>query len=187
MQPHDFIDVFIQPLEELGLEYMVTGSVAAIFYGEPRLTHDIDLVLVLSPKDVEPFCDRFDLEHYYCPPQDVILIELKRSHNAHFNLLHHQTGLKADCYLFTGDELHSWALANRRRVSLARDVKIYLAPCEYVIIRKVQYFKEGGSQKHLADVEAILGSSADQIDRAFLLEELSKRHLATFLPDGDRE
>ena len=37
-------------LETSGFEYLVTGSIASIVYGEPRLTHDIDLVLHLLPQ-----------------------------------------------------------------------------------------------------------------------------------------
>lgn len=30
---------------------MVTGGLAAILYGEPRLTNDVDLVIRLAPSD----------------------------------------------------------------------------------------------------------------------------------------
>ena len=43
---------FLEPLERLGLPYCVTGSVAASVYGEPRLTADVDIVLVLAAKDI---------------------------------------------------------------------------------------------------------------------------------------
>ena len=92
MRPHDFIEVFVSPLEELGVEYMITGSIAAIFYGEPRLTHDIDLVVILRQSHIESLCDRFSINEYYCPPPDVLRVELGRSHNAHFNLIHHDSG-----------------------------------------------------------------------------------------------
>jgi len=29
----------------------------------------------------------------------------------------------------------------------------YAAPPEYVILRKLQYFREGGSEKHLLDIK----------------------------------
>lgn len=38
---------FITRLERLGLPYFVTGSAAGIAYGEPRMTHDIDIVVAL--------------------------------------------------------------------------------------------------------------------------------------------
>ncbi len=43
---------FLEPLEALGLPYCITGSVAASVYGEPRLTADIDVVLLLKSGDI---------------------------------------------------------------------------------------------------------------------------------------
>jgi hypothetical protein len=48
MQEAELFLVFIRPLNDLGIPYMVTGSVAAMLYGEPRLTHDVDLVLQIK-------------------------------------------------------------------------------------------------------------------------------------------
>jgi hypothetical protein len=135
---------------------MVTGSVAAIFYGEPRLTHDIDMVLFFSPDQIPQFLTAFPERDFYCPPEEVITLELKRTEHAHFNLIHHKSGLKADCYPNTGDKLELWAYENRTRAETSKDLSIWLAPPEYVIIRKMQYFREGKSQKHLKDIQAIL-------------------------------
>jgi hypothetical protein len=40
--------LFVRPLQLAGIRYIVTGSVASIFYGEPRLTLDVDLVVFLN-------------------------------------------------------------------------------------------------------------------------------------------
>ena len=42
--PEPFL-IFTRTLNELGIRYMVSGSVAAIYYGEPRLTNDVDIIL----------------------------------------------------------------------------------------------------------------------------------------------
>lgn len=52
MPAPDPLALFIEPLERLALRYCVTGSVAASVYGEPRLTADIDIVLVLRLPDI---------------------------------------------------------------------------------------------------------------------------------------
>ena len=36
------IALFVRPLNECGISYLVTGGVASIVYGEPRFTRDID-------------------------------------------------------------------------------------------------------------------------------------------------
>jgi hypothetical protein len=48
----DLFLLFLRPLNRAGIRYMIGGSVAAIFYGEPRLTHDVDIVVVLTAPDI---------------------------------------------------------------------------------------------------------------------------------------
>jgi hypothetical protein len=48
-EPEPFL-VFVDKIAELGVPYMVTGSVAALLYGEPRLTHDVDVVVDLASR-----------------------------------------------------------------------------------------------------------------------------------------
>ncbi|MEM6821370.1 MAG: hypothetical protein AAF558_05460 [Verrucomicrobiota bacterium] len=50
--------VFLQPLAESGLRYMATGSFAVSIYGEPRMTHDIGIVLHLKDTDLNPLDER---------------------------------------------------------------------------------------------------------------------------------
>jgi hypothetical protein len=56
--------------------------------------------------------------------------------------------------------------------------EFWLAPVEYVILRKLEYYREGGSEKHLRDISGILVLSSDQIDHK-VLEERIKDMLLT--------
>src|SRR6266704_6058756 len=109
---------FLEPLERLGLPYCVTGSVAASVYGEPRLTADIDVVLLMKARDVARLRTAFPDAEYYVPPEETLLVEISRSSRGAFNLIHHVTQFKADIYLAASDPLHAWALKRRRRISL---------------------------------------------------------------------
>ena len=90
--------VFLEPLNRAAIPYMVTGSVASLVYGEPRLTHDVDLVVELNISRAGEFAGLFPMEQFYCPPEEVIRIEALRETRGHFNLIHHATGFKADIY-----------------------------------------------------------------------------------------
>ncbi len=48
MRELSLFELFTDPLNRIGIRYMITGAVASIIYGEPRLTHDIDLVVELK-------------------------------------------------------------------------------------------------------------------------------------------
>lgn len=148
---------------------MITGAAAAILYGEPRMTLDLDLVINVQKNDISTLGKEFPPEAFYLPPEEVLYVEISRPQRGHFNIIHHESGLRADIYLMGNDPLHHWGMQHRR--SLAIDSKTaWIAPPEYVIVRKLQYFQEGQSQKHLRDVQSMLEVSKEQID----LEQLEK-------------
>ena len=99
MQDPDFISLFVAPLESVGINYMITGSVASSVYGEPRNTLDIDLVVLIQPDQIPLLPQLFPENDFYLPPSDVVAIESRREAHGHFNIIHHHTGLKADIYL----------------------------------------------------------------------------------------
>jgi len=170
-----WIELFVAPLEVLGLPYMVTGSVASMIYGEPRLTLDVDVVLALDGDRAAALLSAFPESAFYRPPLEVVQAECAREARGHFNLIHHETGMKADVYLAARDELHHWGLAHRRRIRFGEG-ELALAPPEYVILRKLEFWREGGSEKHLRDVRAMLAVDPD-LDRSFLDVELRRRGL----------
>ena len=163
MQEHDPVLIFVRRLNRLQGSYMVTGSTACIAYGVPRLTNDIDLVVEIERKQIGFLSLAFPDDEFYCPPPEVIGVEIGRPRRGHFNLIHLASGLKADCYTMGDDPLHRWGMAGRRRIEIAGE-PVFLAPPEYVILRKLEYFREGGSEKHLRDIRGILDVSGDALD-----------------------
>jgi len=155
--------IFTSRLNEFGVRYMVTGAVAIVIYGEPRLTHDIDLVVDLKREDAEKIVQAFPSEEFYCPPIEVINLEIDRPLRGHFNLIHYETGFKADIYTLGQDELHHWAMANRKSFQMEEE-PIWVAPSEYVIVRKLEYYREGGSVKHLTDIANMIEISSEHIN-----------------------
>lgn len=174
-EPELFL-LFVRPLNRAGIRYIVSGSVAAIFYGEPRLTHDVDCVVFLNGNDIEKLFSAFPEKEFYVPPREVILSEITRERNGHFNIIHHDTIFKADLYPTGRDEFNAWAFRNKREVEFEGE-KIILAPPEYVIVRKLEYFREGKSEKHLRDIRAMLAVSGEQLNRTELNEWIQRLNL----------
>jgi hypothetical protein len=150
---------------------MVSGSTAAIVYGEPRLTNDVDLIVVLDRAHMGPLRDAFPPDEFYCPPGEEIAVERARDQRGHFNIIHLETGFKADVYLAGRDPLHAWGFAGARTLDIEGE-SLVVAPPEYVIVRKLEYFREGRSEKHLRDIRSILDNSSDLIDLAELQEKV---------------
>jgi hypothetical protein len=178
MREPDLIELFAQPLQHAAIRYLISGSVAAMLYGEPRVTHDIDFVVFLRADDAPRLAAIFPAPQFYVPPATVILMEVARESRGHFNVVHAESGLKADFYLAGRDDLHAWAFRNARKYSVGENV-ISLAPPEYVIVRKLEYHREGGSEKHLRDIRAMLAVSGELLDRAALQDWIARLNLST--------
>ncbi len=174
----DLIELFALPLNQAGIRYLVSGSVAAMLYGEPRVTLDIDFVVLLRDEDIHRLEMIFPSSQFYVPPPTVIRQEIAREQRGHFNLIHAEFGLKADFYTAGRDELHAWAFRHARHYEISGNV-IVVAPPEYVILRKLEYYREGGSEKHLRDIRAILAVSGDLLDHGALQDWLSRLGLAS--------
>jgi len=166
MAAQDEISLFVERLNAVGAQYMVTGATAAILYGQPRVTNDIDVVLALGDEHVSSLFRAFPASDFYVPPESVIRAERARALRGHFNIIHQESGYKADVYLTGDDPMHAWALPLRRRMEWTDSISIDVAPPEYVILRKLEFFREGGSSKHTADIGTILGTT--EVDLAVL-------------------
>ncbi len=162
---------FTRPLEQLALPYCITGSVAASVYGEPRLTADIDIVLLLRGSDITALRSVFPESEYYVPPDETLRLEASRNSRGMFNLIHHATQFKADIYLALRDRLHAWALEHRRRIDLDSE-STWIAPPEYVIVRKLEFYREGEQDKHVRDIRYMLAATA--VDSQFIETEVER-------------
>jgi hypothetical protein len=176
-EPELFL-LFVRPLNRAKIRYVVSGSVAAIFYGEPRLTHDVDFVVFLNANDIQHLIEAFPSEDFYLPPIETMLAEMSRVDHGHFNLIHRDTGFKADFYPTGRDELNMLAFRDKRTVEFEGE-NVTLAPPEYVILRKLEYYREGQAEKHLRDIRAMLAVSGEQLDRPVLNEWIQRRGLET--------
>ncbi|HMO64692.1 MAG TPA: nucleotidyl transferase AbiEii/AbiGii toxin family protein [Verrucomicrobiota bacterium] len=174
MPEADLLSLFAAPLNRLGAPYFVGGSVASMLYGEPRVTHDIDLVVELRSADLPGLAAAFPAPEFYLPPVAVIALELTREQRGHFNAIHVPTGLKADFYPAGRDPLHAWAFPRRRQFD-CEGIRLPVAPPEYVILRKLEYLREGGSEKHVRDIRGMLAVAAAEIDRIALEEWILRR------------
>jgi hypothetical protein len=181
METNDLFAIYCRPLNKAGLVYMATGSVACMIYGIPRFTHDLDLVIELKNEQIANLVRLFPPTEFYCPPVEVIRMEAFRATRGHFNLIHHDSGFKADVYLHNEDALQAWGLQERRFIEVDKEDAVWIAPPEYVILRKLEFFREGQSEKHILDIRGIQEVSGDLLRTQILKDWAAKRGLMSEL------
>ena len=101
----------VQVLGDNGIDYMVTGSVASSLQGEPRATHDIDLVVSIRPEDVKALVQAFPPPDYFLS-EDAILDAIRG--RSMFNLLSLNDGDKVDFWLLTEDAFDRGRFGRKR-------------------------------------------------------------------------
>lgn len=167
MDSPDLLELLVAPLHEAKLPYLIVGSVASIHYGEPRYTADVDLAINLPIPRVAKLQEIFPEPDFYCPPLEVLTVEVQRQERAHFNVIHVPSGLKADFYPCRQQPYFQWAEANRRSLEV-NGRSWWFAPPEYVILWKLIFFREGHSEKHLRDIYSMRMVQGDRLDHAIL-------------------
>jgi hypothetical protein len=161
----DWLFGFIDPLERAGIPYAIVGSVASSVYGEPRVTNDVDVVIQISRTDAAKLASAFPADAFYVPPTEVIEVEVSRSHGGHINVIALESMVKADLYPLDSREA-DWFAGRRSREIAGR--LLWFARPEAVIVSKLRFYREGGSEKHLRDIRSMLAVSGDEIDRALI-------------------
>ena len=167
MEQDELLRRAVETLERLNLTYLVTGSMATILYGEPRFTNDIDIVVQLNPNRVADFVQAFPSDEFYLDDERIRQAIESRGQ---FNIIHPASGLKVDVIIPEMDEFDRSRFARARRVRPAKDYEATFASAEDVIVKKLQFYADGGSDKHLRDIASVLRISRSEIDRDYVSE-----------------
>lgn len=155
----------MEVLERLHIPYLVTGSVASMAYGEPRLTNDIDIVAEIRFEQIRELMAAFPEPEFYVS-EDMIREALGTL--GQFNIIHPASGLKIDVIIRRHTPFDTSRFGRKKRLRPAEEFEADFAAPEDVILKKMEYYKEGGSEKHLRDITGILRVSGVDVDRPYI-------------------
>lgn len=165
MEQSELLAYVANAFASLGVEYFITGGLAATVYGEPRFTNDIDLVARLRRDHVAGLLNAFPMPEFYVSESAV---EQAIRDRFQFNIIHPASGLKIDVIVPDDGPFEEQRRARIHRISMNDELEICFASPEDVILRKMQYYAEGGSEKHLRDIAGVLLVQGAAIQRDYI-------------------
>ncbi len=142
---------------------MLTGSAALDFYAQPRMTRDIDLVVELDSYHIPQFHRLFSPEFYLDES------EVKRAVEGHtmFNAIHEKWASKVDFIIRKDLEYRKTEFLRRRQMELEDGSKLFVAAPEDLILSKLEWAKNTGSDFQKRDVRSLLALTHN-LDYAYL-------------------
>ena len=147
---------FVSRVDGLGINYMVTGSLAMSVYITPRMTMDIDVVIEIRSNDAERFANQF-LDGYYVNPNSIRRAIDNRSM---FNIVNQVQSVKIDCIPRKDDEFSRERFKRRVMVSID-DVKFWAITKEDLILAKLIWASESHSEVQFRDISNLVDSGYD--------------------------
>jgi hypothetical protein len=156
------IDVLTR-LNQSGVDYMMTGSMASNYWGTPRTTHDLDFVLVLKPDQVTRLVSAFE-SGFYVQPESV-RSAFQSPHQ--FNVLDEQSALKADFWILQDNAFEQSAFGRRLDVNIF-GVSASVATAEDIILHKLYWNTITPSERQLMDAAGVFAVQAGSLDDSYL-------------------
>lgn len=178
--PLDIVLRVTAMLDELGVDYVLGGSIAASFFGEPRATADVDVAVRLPAEGARRFLARAAAEFYV--PRDAARVAI--SNHDSFNMIATAVPFKVDVFVLGDGLLDRRQLDRRVLVELPnRGRSVWVTSVEDQVLRKLDWFRLGGesSDRQWRDIVGLLRISGDSIDRADLEQTAEDVGLAGLL------
>ncbi len=165
----------IDAFDELGIPYLIGGSLASALYGVPRTTLDADLVADIRPGHASKLVERLRQSFYISEEAARDAIARRTS----FNLIHLDTMFKVDVFVRKLRAFDDSQFTRRRPVLVSQDPEriAFVASAEDMILAKLEWFLQGGevSERQWRDVIGMMSAQAQNLDTSYL------RHWAPLL------
>ena len=174
----------VRVLDGAGIQYMVSGSIAASLQGEPRSTHDIDIVVAIDKTDVARLMAAFQPPDFYLY-EDAIIDAIDQE--SVFNLIDMKTGDKVDFWILTDDPFDK-SRFGRKYEEQVLGTRVSVSSPEDTILVKLRWAKlSGGSEKQFTDALRVYEVQFDKLDLDYLghwAKELSVESMFKALQDA---
>jgi hypothetical protein len=165
MSQQKLLEHLLPVLEKNNIDYMITGSLVSSLQGEPRATHDIDIVVQIHADSIPSLLSTFQPPRFYLSESGI---KEAIQHQTMFNLLDTTEGDKIDFWILTGDSFDR-SRFERKYIEEVFGLKMKVSSPEDTILAKLRWAKlSGGSEKQFTDALRVFEVQHGQLDMNYL-------------------
>jgi hypothetical protein len=165
MSQQELLKKTVRFLEENKIEYMLTGSYSSSLQGEPRSTHDIDIIVALKKKDIVRFLYSFPKDNFYFEEQSI---KEAIERQTMFNVIDLREGDKIDFWIITNDPFDQ-SRFSRKISEEFFGIKIYISTPEDTILMKLKWANlSGSSEKQFNDALSVYEVQYEKLDMQYI-------------------
>lgn len=146
-------------LDREGIEYVMVGGLVVNFYGIPRTTMDIDMILQIGEDDVPKLVDFLSRNDFFASAEDMRKALGERSH---CSVQDKRSMIRLDLKgMYNEMDRRTFS---RRRTFEYKGIRIYITSPEDIIANKLVF----GSEQDLKDAEGIYIRQRGKLDERYL-------------------
>lgn len=173
--------------ENLGVPYVIGGSLASTLYGMVRTTQDSDIVAKMRPEHIQTFVEALQDEFFI--DEEMIAESIQR--NSSFNIIHRDTMFKVDVFIpkprpFLQSQL---ARAQRQSFTLESEMSANFTSPEDTVLAKLEWYRMGGevSGRQWRDILGVMKTRAGELDLDYLRKWAQELNVADLLERARNE
>jgi hypothetical protein len=185
-EPLEVTTILARVFDELGIQYLVGGSLASSIHGIPRATQDVDVVADIKLKQVKSMVSKLEDEFYI--DEDMIKDAIR--HRKSFNIIYLATMFKIDVFVFQGTLRSQDEMARREAYQIpGTEHKLQIASAEDMVIEKLRWYELGQriSDRQWKDVQGILEVKKGSLNLDYLRDYADELNLSELLKKAFEE
>ena len=164
----DLIQVATDALEQLGIEYAVTGSIASSIHGEPVVSQDVDIVVRMTSQQARELADRLPARFYRSEDRLRYVAE----NGGVANLIDTETGLKVDLSVLPHTPFYDSLMSRRRKSSFGMEsASCDIVTPEDIILMKLEWRKDTKSHKQWDNALSVMSVQRNRLDWKYMYQQ----------------
>lgn len=138
-------------LDDAGIAYMISGSIALSYYAQPRMTRDIDIVVELKSENAERLVDLFEADFYI----DAEMVRDAIARSGMFNIIHYDSVIKVDFIILKDTPYRQQEFVRRYTMEIDGTTLWFVTP-EDLLLSKLVWAADSESEMQLNDVRNLI-------------------------------